>query len=90
MLNFGFSINFRIFIPYPLVLIKQMNKFKIILLFTIPFLSCKSETKNTKMQFLEKEVPNNMPIEFKENLIPQNKIIHKGIFSLDLKEYYIG
>ncbi|MFP2996058.1 hypothetical protein ABN763_09105 [Spongiivirga sp. MCCC 1A20706] len=33
-------------------------------------------------------IPNDIPIEFKQDLIPQNKIIHKGIFSPDLEEYY--
>lgn len=63
-----------------------MNKLKIILLFTIVFLSCKNE--NTKMQFLTNEIPNNIPFEFKQDLVPENKLIHKGIFSTDLKEYY--
>ena len=65
-----------------------MNKLKIILLLIISFLSCKNETENTKMQFLTEEIPNNVPLEFKQNIIPQNKLIHKGIFSPDLKEYY--
>lgn len=65
-----------------------MNKLKIILLFTIVFLSCKNENDNTKMQFLTDEIPNNIPIEFKQDLVPKNKLIHKGIFSTDLKEYY--
>lgn len=65
-----------------------MYKFKIILLLIISFLSCKNETENTKMQFLNEKTPNNIPIEFKQNLTPQNKLIHKGIFSPDLQEYY--
>jgi len=65
-----------------------MNKLKIILLFTIGFLSCINETENIKMQFLTEEIPSNTPLAFKQNIIPQNKIIHKGIFSPDLKEYY--
>ncbi|WP_432412492.1 hypothetical protein [Rasiella sp. SM2506] len=40
------------------------------------------------MQFLNEEIPNNIPLEFKQNIVPKNKIIHKGIFSPDLKEYY--
>ncbi len=65
-----------------------MKKLKIILLFTISFLSCKNENENTKTLFLTEKIPNDVPIEFKPNVIPQNKIIHKGIFSPDLKEYY--
>lgn len=40
------------------------------------------------MQFLTEEIPNNIPLEFKQNLVPKNKLIHKGIFSPNLKEYY--
>ncbi|KGL63455.1 six-bladed beta-propeller, TolB-like protein [Polaribacter sp. Hel1_85] len=65
-----------------------MNKLKIILLFTIAFLSCKNENDSTKMQFLTDEIPNNIPFEFKPNIVPENKLIHKGIFSPDLKDYY--
>ncbi len=65
-----------------------MNKLKIILLFTIGLLSCRNEIENIKLQFLTEEVPDNMPLEFKQGIIPQNKLIHKGIFSPDLKEYY--
>ena len=72
----------------PLALIREMNKLKIILLFTIVFLSCKNENDNTKMQFLTDEIPNNIPFEFKQDVVPENKLIHKGIFSPDLKEYY--
>jgi Tol biopolymer transport system component len=65
-----------------------MNKLKIILLFTIIVLSCKNENDNTKIQFLTDEIPSNIPFEFKQNIVPENKLIHKGIFSPDLKEYY--
>ncbi len=65
-----------------------MNKLKIILPFIIIFLSCKNETENIKMQFLTEEIPNNTPFNFKQDIVPQNKLIHKGIFSPDLKEYY--
>tara|TARA_R110002126_G_scaffold22865_1_gene81048 strand:- start:494 stop:1477 length:984 start_codon:yes stop_codon:yes gene_type:complete len=71
-----------------LALIRGMNKLRIILIFTIVFLSCKSETEKTKIQFLTEIIPNDIPIEFKQDLIPQNKLIHKGIFSPDLQEYY--
>ena len=71
-----------------MALIKEMNKLKIILILTIGFFSCKNKTENTKMQFLTEIIPNKIPIEFKQDLIPQNKLIHKGIFSPDLQEYY--
>lgn len=70
------------------VLINKMNKLIIIVLLTIGFLSCKNENKNSKTQFSTDEIPNNTPIAFKQNLIPPNKLIHKGILSPDLKEYY--
>ena len=76
--------------PYTntLAFIREMNKLKIILLFTIVFLSCKKENDITKMQFLTDKIPSHIPFEFKQNLVPENKLIHKGIFSPDLNEYY--
>ena len=65
-----------------------MNKLRIILIFTFSFLSCKNQTENTKIQFLTEITPNDIPIEFKQDLIPKNKLIHKGMFSPDLQEYY--
>jgi len=34
------------------------------------------------------EVPNNIPIDFKQDLVPIDKLIHKGTFSPNLEEYY--
>lgn len=68
--------------------IKELYKLKIIFLYAIVFLSCKNESENTKMQFLTEKIPNKLPIVFKQSLTPQNKLIHKGIFSPDLQEYY--
>ncbi|QHI37129.1 hypothetical protein IMCC3317_25070 [Kordia antarctica] len=66
-----------------------MKKFKIILVvFVIGFLSCENQTEKAKMQFLTEKIPDNIPIEFNQNIIPKNKRIHKGIFSPDLQEYY--
>ena len=65
-----------------------MNKLKIIILITISFLGCKNETVNTEMQFSNEKIPSNTPLEFKPYLVPKNKLIHKGIFSPNLQEYY--
>ncbi|WP_338764414.1 hypothetical protein WAF17_21735 [Bernardetia sp. ABR2-2B] len=65
-----------------------MNKFKIISLFIIVFISCKAKIENTKMQLLNEKAPNNIPFEFRQDIIPQNMLIHKGVFSPDLEEYY--
>ncbi|MDE5424120.1 hypothetical protein L3073_18045 [Ancylomarina sp. DW003] len=40
------------------------------------------------MIFLVDKLPNNKPIDFKRDLVPDNKIIHRGVFSPNLKEYY--
>ncbi|QHL87330.1 hypothetical protein GU926_07740 [Nibribacter ruber] len=40
------------------------------------------------MNTLPRELPGDTPIEFWENLIPENKLIHRGIFSPDLEEYF--
>lgn len=63
-----------------------MNKLKITFILTITLFSCKNS--NTNMLSLTEVIPGNIPIEFKHDLIPQNKLIHKGIFSPDLREYY--
>lgn len=65
-----------------------MKKLTVILLLTIWILSCKNEMENSKVKFLVNKIPNNTPIEFKQDLIPYNKLVHKGIFSPNLDEYY--
>lgn len=67
---------------------KKMNRISLILLLTIVFWSCKTENKNAKEEFLTEKVPNEIPLDFKKEIIPDNKIVHKGIFSPDLEEYY--
>jgi len=69
-------------------LIKEINKFKPVLLLVFVFLSCTNETEQTKMRFLVKEIPGTTPIAFLQKNIPEDALIHKGIFSPDLKEYY--
>ncbi|MBC8753863.1 PD40 domain-containing protein [Kordia sp. YSTF-M3] len=61
-----------------------MKKRLTILLLTAVIMSC----ENPKTKFLVNEVPNNIPIDFKQQLVPENKLIHKGIFSPDLDAYY--
>lgn len=59
-----------------------------ILLILILNLGCKSSNETTEMKFTEEIVPSDTPIVFKENLTPTDKLIHKGIFSPDLGQYY--
>lgn len=63
-----------------------MSKTIIVFLIMISFWNCK--TKNTEISILKEEIPKNIPLIFKQNIVPTNKLIHKGILSLDLKEYY--
>ncbi|MEM9718682.1 MAG: hypothetical protein AAGA10_05525 [Bacteroidota bacterium] len=65
-----------------------MKKLKIIFFYTMVFLSCNTEVKRTETRFLTEIIPNDIPIEFKQDLIPDNKIIHKGTFNPDLTAYY--
>ncbi|MDC9723382.1 MAG: hypothetical protein PSN34_11530 [Urechidicola sp.] len=44
--------------------------------------------ENNKTRFLVTEVPNDIPIAFKRDLVPDSKLIHKGVFSPNLEEYY--
>jgi hypothetical protein len=52
------------------------------------FFSCKNTIENEKEKYLTESIPTNIPITFKENLTPKDKLIHKGIFSPDFKQYY--
>jgi len=44
--------------------------------------------KNDKMTYCVNNVPQNIPIDFMQDIIPGNKLVHKGMFSPDLEEYY--
>jgi len=52
------------------------------------YLACKTQTQDDKMIFSAQNVPNDSPLEFMEHLIPKDKLIHKGVFSPDLNDYY--
>ena len=53
-------------------------------------LNCNIENNNEdhKDIFLVNKIPNSKPLNFKKELVPNNKIIHRGVFSPDLEEYY--
>lgn len=40
------------------------------------------------LKFLTEVIPGDNPIEFRESFVPDDKLIHKGIFSPDLEEYF--
>ena len=63
-----------------------MNRLVLIVFTIIIFWGCTN--RNIEQQFLTEKIPNEIPLAFKKEIIPENKIIHKGIFSPDLKEYY--
>ena len=63
-----------------------MDKYILILLFALFFWGCANE--NEKFVYQTEMIPSQIPLDFKGDLIPDNKIIHKGILSPDLKEYY--
>ncbi|MEO1628953.1 MAG: hypothetical protein AAFV25_27650 [Bacteroidota bacterium] len=65
-----------------------MNKLKIILLLAIGFLSCEQQIKTAQRQFLTEDIPTTVPIAFQKDIIPNDKLIHKGTFSPDLKAYH--
>ena len=65
-----------------------MKKLLTILLLTTIFISCEHRIEHSKTIFLVNEVPNNIPIDFKQQLVPTNQLVHKGIFSPNLDEYY--
>ncbi len=59
-----------------------------LILFSTAFFSCTDESMEIKNSYLVNEIPKELPIDFKSDLIPSNKLIHKGTFSPDLAEYY--
>lgn len=65
-----------------------MRKFSTFIFLIAVLLSCKTEIENSKTKFLVDEIPNGIPIDFKQKIIPKNKLIHKGTFSPNLEEYY--
>ena len=71
---------------HPLALIRMKNIVITIIVFGI--LGCKTETQDDKMVFSTQNVSNNSPMEFMEHLIPNDKLIHKGVFNPELNEYY--
>lgn len=40
------------------------------------------------MKYLNENIPSSTPIVFMQSLTPKDMLIHKGVFSPDLKEYY--
>lgn len=58
----------------------------IILLITLAFLSCNKKTITD--EYLVEKTPDDIPIPFNLELVPEDKLIHSGIFSNDLSEYY--
>ncbi|WP_430412628.1 TolB family protein [Kordia sp.] len=65
-----------------------MKKLLLILLLMTVFMSCENKAENSNVKFLVNKVPNNIPIDFMQQLVPENQLIHKGIFSPNLDEYY--
>ena len=45
-------------------------------------------TMTNNLLFLEAKIPTFEPLDFKNEFIPQKKIIHRVIFSPTLEEYY--
>ncbi len=65
-----------------------MKKILITLCITITIVSCRKEKQNLTMLSDTDNIPQGIPIDFEPGLTPPNKLIHKGVFSPDLKEYY--
>ncbi|UZR93026.1 hypothetical protein [Chondrinema litorale] len=50
--------------------------------------SCKDSANIDSGVFATDEIPQELPIPFKPELVPDNYLIHRGVFSNDLEEYY--
>lgn len=65
-----------------------MNSIRLILLIGFMFIiGCRPTNTEELVNYFEK-APNQTPIPFKPELIPQDKIIHRGIFSPDHQRFY--
>lgn len=62
----------------------------LLLLLVCLLAACQHDTTELEVQekFLVNEVPESSPIVFMPELVPQGKLIHKGIFSPDFQQYY--
>ena len=58
------------------------------LLSAIGLVSCMQQAEDDRLKFLTDQVPSDLPVNFMEELIPKQKIVHRGVFSPDLTEYY--
>ncbi|MFY7670409.1 hypothetical protein ACOSP6_04925 [Tenacibaculum sp. MEBiC06402] len=59
---------------------------KIIVITALIFIGCKTKTRNHLYNI--EELPGKIPNEFKNEIVPNGMIIHKGVFSPDFEEYY--
>ncbi len=50
--------------------------------------ACDPVIKQSEETFLKEVVPGTRPVVFKKDLVPSDKLIHRGIFNPDLNEYY--
>lgn len=66
----------------------QINVKLLVVFLTLGACHLDDQELTAKKSFLVTEVPNRNPIPFKPELISSDQIIHRGVFSNDLKEYY--
>ncbi len=66
----------------------EFIKFKTIFLLILVCYSCTNKIETSKIEDLVDKIPKDIPMEFTLVSIPENKIVHKGIFSPDSKAYY--
>lgn len=59
---------------------------KTLLFIIIVLVSCQQNKSSTAS--LGESVPTNIPIAFKPEIVPEGMLIHSGVFSPDLREYY--
>ncbi|WP_339335027.1 MULTISPECIES: hypothetical protein [unclassified Croceitalea] len=67
---------------------RKVKETGFILFLILTLVSCISKENNIEKNYLSDKVPGKIPISFKPELVPKNKIIHKGIFSPDLSHFF--
>lgn len=65
-----------------------MKKLSILIILVCSLWNCNDKTEDIKTRFLTDKIPGENPLDFMPDLVPEGKLIHRGIFSPDFSEYY--
>lgn len=67
---------------------KSMKQMTLIFCLVMSLMSCRNKMEADERRYLIREIPGDTPADFMPELIPDHALVHKGIFTPDLQEYY--